>query len=241
MAYKIALCDDNQQYLEILSDKLENYGKKRGIDFIVHKFSDSTLLMEWTEEKKLFDAYFLDIEMPCYTGIELAKKIREYSNVSLIIFVTAYESFAVEACGLNVIQYLLKNQVLSRIEKLMDELVFRLSYIQDNKIYVITNQRRYIKFQQKDIIYIYKHQKNACFVMMDKREEKERISLQDVFNKLNNQEMLWLDRGVILNLNHVWSVSGTNIKMSGGYEITTNEAHITELKKALDVYWENLL
>lgn len=241
MAYKIALCDDNQQYLEILSDKLENYGKKRGIDFIVHKFSDSTLLMEWTEEKKLFDAYFLDIEMPCYTGIELAKKIREYSNVSLIIFVTAYESFAVEACGLNVIQYLLKNQVLSRIEKLMDELVFRLSYIQDNKIYVITNQRRYIKFQQKDIIYIYKHQKNACFVIMDKREEKERISLQDVFNKLNNQEMLWLDRGVILNLNHVWSVSGTNIKMSGGYEITTNEAHITELKKALDVYWENLL
>ena len=241
MAYKIALCDDNQQYLEILSDKLENYGKKRGIDFIVHKFSDSTLLMEWTEEKKLFDAYFLDIEMPCYTGIELAKKIREYSNVSLIIFVTAYESFAVEACGLNVIQYLLKNQVLSRIEKLMDELVFRLSYIQDNKIYVITNQRRYIKFQQKDIIYIYKHQKNACFVMMDKREEKERISLQDVFNKLNNQEMLWLDRGVILNLNHVWSVSGTNIKMSGGYEIITNEAHITELKKALDVYWENLL
>ena len=241
MAYKIALCDDNQQYLEILSDKLENYGKKRGIDFIVHKFSDSTLLMEWTEEKKLFDAYFLDIEMPCYTGIELAKKIREYSNVSLIIFVTAYESFAVEACGLNVIQYLLKNQVLSRIEKLMDELVFRLSYIQDNKIYVITNQRRYIKFQQKDIIYIYKHQKNACFVIMDKREEKERISLQDVFNKLNNQEMLWLDRGVILNLNHVWSVSGTNIKMSGGYEITTNEAHITELKKALDVCWENLL
>jgi Response regulator of the LytR/AlgR family len=159
----------------------------------------------------------------------------------LIIFVTAYESFAVEACGLNVIQYLLKNQVLSRIEELMDELVFRLSYIQDNKIYVITNQRRYIKFQQKDIIYIYKHQKNACFVMMDKREEKERISLQDVFNKLNNQEMLWLDRGVILNLNHVWSVSGTSIKMSGGYEITTNETHITELKKALDVYWENLL
>lgn len=77
--------------------------------------------------------------------------------------------------------------------------------------------------------------------MMDKREEKERISLQDVFNKLNNQEMLWLDRGVILNLNHVWSVSGTSIKMSGGYEITTNETHITELKKALDVYWENLL
>ena len=241
MTYKIVLCDDNQQYLEILSNKLESYGEKKGIDFIIHKFNDSTLLMEWTEEKKLFDAYFLDIEMPCYTGIELAKKIREYSNVALIIFVTAYESFAVEACGLNVIQYLLKNQVLSRIEELMDELVFRLSYIQDNKIYVITNQRRYIKFQQKDIIYIYKHQKNACFVMMDKREEKERISLQDVFNKLNNQEMLWLDRGVILNLNHVWSVSGTSIKMSGGYEITTNETHITELKKALDVYWENLL
>lgn len=241
MTYKIALCDDNQQYLEILSDKLENYGEKKGIDFIIHKFSDSTLLMEWTEEKKLFDAYFLDIEMPCYTGIELAKKIREYSSVSLIVFVTAYESFAVEACGLNVIQYLLKKQILSRIEELMDELVFRLSCIQDDKVYIIMNQRRYIKLKQKDIIYIYKYQKNVYFVMADKREEKERISLQDVFNKLDNKDMLWLDRGIILNLHHVWSISGTNIKMTGGYEITTNEAHVTELKKALEVYWEKLL
>lgn len=241
MSYKIALCDDNQQYLDILSERLEVYGKKKGINFIIHKFNDSTLLMEWIEEEKLFDAYFLDIEMPCYTGIELAKKIREYSSIALVIFVTAYESFAVEACGLNVIQYLLKKQVLSRIEELMDELVFRLSCIQDDKVYIIMNQRRYIKLKQKDIIYIYKHQKNVCFVMIDKKEEKERISLQDVFNKLNNQEMLWLDRGIILNLNHVWSVSGTNIKMSGGYEITTNEAHVTELKKALATYWEKIL
>jgi hypothetical protein len=51
MTYKIALCDDNQQYLEILSNKLESYGEKKGIDFIIHKFNDSTLLMEWTEEK----------------------------------------------------------------------------------------------------------------------------------------------------------------------------------------------
>lgn len=240
MTYKIAVCDDNEEYLEMLAEKIKNY-KDKDVDFIVHKFNDSDVLMEWIEDKKLFDAYFLDIEMPCYTGIELAKKIRESSDTALITFITAHESFAVEACGINVIRYLLKDQMISEIESLMKELILRFSYIQDEKIYVITNRNRYIKLRQKDIIYLYKHEKNVHFVMVDDREETERISLQEVVDKLDNKDMLWLDRGVVVNLSHVCQVSGMKIKMSRGHEITTNKAHITELKNALDTYWENLL
>lgn len=51
------------------------------------------------------DVMFVDIEMPGMNGIELAGKIAGQCHV---IFVTAYNQYAVEAFDLQAIDYLLK-------------------------------------------------------------------------------------------------------------------------------------
>lgn len=51
------------------------------------------------------DVIFLDIQMPDLTGVEFVRSLRPEA---LIIFTTAYESFAVEGFALNAVDYLLK-------------------------------------------------------------------------------------------------------------------------------------
>ena len=51
---------------------------------------------------------FLDIHMPEINGLELAKRIKEVSAKTNIIFVTAYSEYAVAAHGLYVAGYLMK-------------------------------------------------------------------------------------------------------------------------------------
>lgn len=63
------------------------------------------------------DAAFLDIEMPVMNGIELAKKLKEINQNIHIIFVTAYEQYALEAFGVNAIGYLLKPYTSEDVEK----------------------------------------------------------------------------------------------------------------------------
>lgn len=235
--YKLAFCDDNIEFMEHIIEKVISYGNEKGIVFDIQKFGDSDSLMEQIEEKKLFDVYVLDVDMPNYTGIELAEKIREHSNTALIIFITAYDSYAVDACGINVVRYLLKNRIDKDLTGVLDELVVRLAKIHNDKIYVISNQRKYLKILQKDIVYAYKHQKNTVFVMTDGNEEKDRITLQEAFDKMNNPDMIWLDRGVILNRNHIRKVTSEMVIMDGGYEITAGDGRIKEIKKTLSEYW----
>jgi two-component SAPR family response regulator len=69
--------------------------------------------------KKAFDIAFLDIEMPGMSGIELARKIREVSPFTNIIFSTAYPEYAGDAFSLHASGYITKP--LNR-EKVMAEI-----------------------------------------------------------------------------------------------------------------------
>ncbi|KOA20677.1 transcriptional regulatory protein YehT [Clostridium homopropionicum DSM 5847] len=51
---------------------------------------------------------FLDVEMPGMNGIELAREITKYNENIEVIFVTAYEKYAVEAFKVSAINYILK-------------------------------------------------------------------------------------------------------------------------------------
>src|SRR3989338_7105213 len=65
------------------------------------------------------DLIFLDVSMPGMTGFDMLKKIEEIPHV---IFVTAYDEFAIKAFEVNALDYLLKpidnNRLSEALEKL---------------------------------------------------------------------------------------------------------------------------
>lgn len=69
-------------------------------------------------QANLPDLIFLDIDMPGMSGIELAQQIG--SNCE-IIFITAFNEFAVEAFQLNAIDYLLKPINHDRLKEAVDK------------------------------------------------------------------------------------------------------------------------
>src|SRR5690554_6281544 len=54
------------------------------------------------------DIVFLDIQMPALTGIETAEQFLANHYYPLIVFVTAYDAYAVKAFELHAIDYILK-------------------------------------------------------------------------------------------------------------------------------------
>lgn len=75
-----------------------------------------------TEQGFRPDAAFLDVEMPGLSGIELAKRIRELSPATKIIFVTGHSQYAVDAYALHARGYLMKPVTAERIEEELREL-----------------------------------------------------------------------------------------------------------------------
>lgn len=63
------------------------------------------------------DLVLLDLTMPGLDGIEVAKRLAKMPAPPAIIFVTAHESFAVEAFDLDAVDYVLKPVAAERLER----------------------------------------------------------------------------------------------------------------------------
>lgn len=75
-------------------------------------------------EKKLRpDLIFLDIQMPKINGIEVAEVLMANKEHNpLIVFVTAYDAFAIKAFEVNAVDYLLKPILKQRLEQTINKL-----------------------------------------------------------------------------------------------------------------------
>lgn len=238
--YRIALCDDDREFLEILSEKVKKYYQNR--DVVIQCFDDSYLLMSLIEKDNIFDAYILDIEMQEYSGIELAKRIKERSSSAAIVFLTAFNSYAVEVCGMHVFRYIIKKDMEITLQDVLDDLFTYLEKQNGEKFYQIVNQRKCIRFFQREIVYITKDQKNAVFHKVDGREEYERLTLQEVYRKLDNEtEMYFADRSLIINLFYVQRVEKNFVEMQNGTKYYFNSQRINEVKKRISMYWGSMI
>lgn len=97
------IIDDEEPVLQLMKIIMR---KNKHLD-IVGEFTDSKKALEGIL-KLLPDVVFIDIEMPCMDGIELANKILEFDENIQIVFVTAYEKYALEAFKVNAVNYILK-------------------------------------------------------------------------------------------------------------------------------------
>ncbi|NLE04463.1 MAG: response regulator, partial [Crenarchaeota archaeon] len=68
------------------------------------------------------DVVFLDIDMPEVSGIYLAEQIMTTHPQVKIIFVTAFDKYAINAFELNAVDYILKPFTLERIKKTISRL-----------------------------------------------------------------------------------------------------------------------
>ena len=67
-----------------------------------------------------YDAVFLDVRMPGLDGVELARVLRQFASPPALVFVSAYESAAVEAFELRAVDYLMKPVSRARLDEALD-------------------------------------------------------------------------------------------------------------------------
>ncbi len=100
---KILLVDDEK--LQLI--RLLNTVKKVLPDSEILSYTNPVLAFK-ENENNLIDIAFLDIEMPEINGIQLAKKLKKINPKINVIFVTAYDNYALDAYKLHASGYVTK-------------------------------------------------------------------------------------------------------------------------------------
>lgn len=113
----VILIDDEEHALLEMEYLLSSYNKIN----IVGKFINPVVAMEKIKELKP-QVVFLDISMPQLSGLSMAKELFGNGGETGIVFVTAHDSYAVEAFDVQALDYLLKPIAKSRLDQTVNKI-----------------------------------------------------------------------------------------------------------------------
>ncbi len=111
----ILIVDDEFFARKDLTNRLYNYNE----NYIVHQSDSVDSAIDILKKEKI-DLIFLDIQLMGETGFDLLKRIKIKADV---IFITAYEEYALRAFEVNAVDYLLKPVSIKRFNLAMERII----------------------------------------------------------------------------------------------------------------------
>jgi DNA-binding LytR/AlgR family response regulator len=181
------------------------------------------------------DIVFLDIDMPVKTGFDLVKELRQYNVSPTIVFVTAFNEYAIEAIKHSAFDYLVKpvdiddlqetisryNAEKNRIE-LSDKIEDLLKCLNKEKIRFDTREGIFYMYPD-DILYC-KADGNYSYVYCN-REESPRLISMNIGNltKLLPDNFLRISRSLIINKIYLFEIN----RKARQCKLLTNSGYLT--------------
>ena len=128
------IVDDEESARDVLSNLIIRFCPQVSIITVCKNVLEAVE----TIKKHQPDVVFLDIEMPNYAGYEL---VSFFKNVNFeIIFVTAYDKYAIKAFEISAVDYLLKPVEIDRLKSAFEKLTTKIEVTQSHTNYKALTQ-----------------------------------------------------------------------------------------------------
>ena len=112
---KVILVDDEALLLKQLEMEISQFPNVE----IVGQFNDPVAALEFLKKHKV-EAVISDIEMPGMNGIELGRQAKELQPGIVLVFITGYEKYAIEAMKIRADFYITKPFNTEDIKEVLD-------------------------------------------------------------------------------------------------------------------------
>lgn len=234
---RIVVADDEQRSADALARLIEKEFAGEEINYRITIFTDSRELSKKLEEGEGYDIYCLDIEMPGMDGMTLAKQIRERDRQSYLLFITSHLEYAVEGYELSAYRFIPKVLLEVKLPEAFKNIKGELRERKNRPFYLIQNNLRCEKVPLDEILYLYKNGKNVVFVT-EKGTNQDRASLGEVYERLDQESFIYIDRGYLVNIRHVMKVKNNEMYLRDGSSLYISRSHVQEVKARISEYWQ---
>lgn len=191
------------------------------------------------------DIAFLDVKMPGLTGVDVLQAIG--ATRTLVVFVTAFDTFAVSAYAEGVVDYMVKPISASRLAKTITRLQARLAEAgttsggaQTQPLsttgsnansapnaplrWVQASQGEKVVFLTTDEILFFQSDTKYTRVVTEKREAFIRKPIKALLDALDVRQFLQVHRGTLVNVNYIDVVErhglrGMRLRLRGSAEV----------------------
>lgn len=205
--------DDEPLALDLLEDNIKKVSTLK----LVKRCSNALEANEFLQTQAV-DLIFLDIQMPGISGIQFLKGL--YQKQPMVIFITAYEQYAIEGYNLDVVDYLLKpvsfERFLKAINKAQDKLRSDRPALTDITAHLFVNSDySLVRINLNDILYIEGLKDYVkIFLQSATRAVITRLSMKSLEEKLPADQFVRVHKSFIVAVNKIASIRKGRITIS---------------------------
>lgn len=233
----IAICDDEKDFVQYLTDLLNQYSKETGRAIKITPYYDGMELIE--KYDTTIDLIFLDIRMKLVNGLHAAERIRQMDERVGIIFLTTLTQYGLEGYKYQATNYIIKPLKYARLKSELDKFVER-SQKEENLSLVIANDTGKYKVPLKSIRYIETYNRNLMF-----HTEQENIicykSMKEMERELCDKDFVRCHTSYIVNLFYVKGIKKLDIELISDEIIPISQPKRKEFMERLADYWGDML
>jgi two-component system response regulator LytT len=191
-------------------------------------------------ERDSFDAVFLDIRMPGLDGLDVGRLIARFAHPPDIVFVTAFEDFALDAFELEATDYVLKPVRAERLAEAVRRVAERrmpataVADLPDEIIAVeLAGLVDYVN--RSDVVWV-EAQGDYARLHTAERSHLVRVSLTELEERWREAGFMRIHRSHLVSLRHVEQVrldGGRWTVQVAGQVLTVSRRHAPELRDVM--------
>lgn len=219
--------------------------------FMLHEFSRIQIVGEAANADEAMDKVeslkpdliFLDISMPEKNGFEF---LEELTQAPEVIFVTAYDQYAIKAFEANALDYILKpvkperlQQAIEKATKQIEERRVRSSHgslTGNSQVFIKDGDKCY--FVRISDIFLLESAGNYVKVYFDNKKPLLHKSLNLLEEKLPQDMFFRVNRQQMINLNYIQNIESY---FKGGLHVTLKSGHSVEVSTRQAVRFKELM
>lgn len=164
---RVALCDDETESRDSVRFQLEKV-LYEGSEDIVYEFTSGNSAVKWLKgHPGEIDLLFLDVEMEGLNGMETARRIREFNQELVIVFLTGYSDYVFEGYEVGALDYVLKPAQEKRLRKIISRVRGLLGKNRE-RVFTFKNTDGTFRMSVYKIFYFYSDRRKVVMVTGEK-------------------------------------------------------------------------
>lgn len=233
---RIILCDDDAIFLERMRSDIRATLKKLDVEAVIQIFTETEMIPQQTMQE--CDIIFLDIDFNDnkYTGIDVARKIREAQQSAIIIFLTNYIEYAPEGYEVQAFRYALKSEIDKKLSQYLQAAMNRL--FAEKEPFQINVSGEPITLYLEDILYIESQGHNAIIFTQKsgkksgfQKEYRVYSTLAKFEQQLSGRGFLRIQKSYLVNMRRLKQYRCSEALLDNGITLPVSEKTYSENKK----------
>lgn len=228
---KLAICDDDGDELSYMSSLIEEFRMQNSVEYEYTVFHSGIDLVSMLEKGNTFDIYFLDIIMPSFTGIALAKEIRTFDKSAQIIFLTCSSEFALDAYLVKATNYVVKPITKDTLFDVLTDVLERIEKIQAACVVVKSNEGMQ-KIFLSNLVYVEAMGKKVVYHVVSGRAVQSTAQFSAVCEHLiKDGRFIKSHRSYLVNMSYIDAIGHTEMMLQTSASIPIAQGKAKEIKE----------